>query len=285
MWIAETVAQMRQHRARLAGIVGFVPTMGALHAGHLSLIEQAARLADHVIVSIFVNPTQFGPNEDFDRYPRPIQQDLELCRQAGVHGVFHPSIAEMYPPGQIACDLDVPQLTSDLEGKFRPGHFRGVCRVVAKLFNIVQPHLACFGKKDYQQLLVVQAMTADLALPIRIVPCETVREPDGLAMSSRNSYLSPDQRRQATGIYKALCQARHMVEVLGETDPRKVEQAMHQVLLSHGFAVDYAVVRHPHTLAELDSINPQLTGPVVALIAARLGQVRLIDNMLLGTRS
>lgn len=282
MWIAKTIREARRQRDALSGRVCFVPTMGALHAGHVSLMQAGHCLADHVLVSIFVNPTQFGPAEDLTRYPRPIENDLALCEQAGVAGVFEPSVEEIYPPGRPACEVTVPALANMLEGHHRPGHFAGVCRVVAKLFNIVQPDVACFGQKDYQQLRVIQAMVNDLDMPVTIAELATVREPDGLAMSSRNVYLTPAQRHHALGLYKALSEARMLVEEEEETDPAVVETAMRQVLVAHHVEPDYAVVRHPLTLTPIDSINPKLTGGVVALIAGRLGNVRLIDNMVLG---
>lgn len=282
MWIARNTEEIRSKRGALAGRVAFVPTMGALHPGHVSLMHAAAKLADHVVVSIFVNPTQFGPSEDFNRYPRPIEKDLDACRAAGVAGVFHPSVEVMYPPDRPACDVTVPSMASILEGAVRPGHFAGVCRVVAKLFNLVRPDVACFGQKDYQQCRVIETMTEDLAFPIAIAELATMREADGLAMSSRNVYLSVEERRHAVGLYKALAAARSLIEEEGETNPGAVESAMRQVLLSHHIAPDYAVVRHPRTLGELDAITPAVTGGVVALIAGKLGNVRLIDNMVIG---
>ncbi|MEX0774114.1 MAG: pantoate--beta-alanine ligase [Phycisphaeraceae bacterium] len=281
MWISKTVDELRARRRELLGPVALVPTMGALHAGHVSLIEAGRRLAEHVIVSIFVNPTQFGPNEDYTRYPRPIERDLTLCEQAGAAGVFAPSVEEMYPPGRPECAIEVPAVAGDLEGAHRPGHFRGVCRVCAKLFNMTQPDVACFGRKDYQQLVVIQAMVADLAMPLRIVGCPTVREGDGLAMSSRNVYLQDHDRKLALGLSKALDEARMMVEQAGEADPHRVEQAMAQVMTAHHMKVDYAAVRHPANVAKLDAISPRLTGGVIALVAGHAGKVRLLDNALL----
>jgi len=282
MWIARNIDEIRSRRGALTGRVAFVPTMGALHAGHVSLMHAAAKLADHVVVSIFVNPTQFGPNEDFNRYPRPIEKDLDACRAAGVAGVFYPSVEAMYPPDKPACDVTVPSMASILEGVVRPGHFAGVCRVVAKLFNIVRPDVACFGQKDYQQCRVIETMTEDLAFPIAIAELATMREADGLAMSSRNVYLGPEERRHAVGLHKALMAARLLVDEEGESNPAAVEAAMRQVMLSHHIAPDYAVVRHPRTLGELDAITPAVTGGVVALVAGKLGSVRLIDNMVIG---
>jgi pantoate--beta-alanine ligase len=282
MLVHDTIAELRRVRDAAPGTVGFVPTMGALHAGHLALVRAARKQCDTVFVSIFVNPTQFGPGEDYQHYPRTLEVDLEACRREGVDHVFTPSVDTMYPPDVPDAAIDVPDLTADLEGHHRPGHFPGVCRVVAKLLNIARPDVAYFGQKDYQQLKVIEALTRDLALPARIEPVPTVRESDGLALSSRNQYLTADQRPHALGLAKALQQARHLIEREGETDPAAVEQAMRDTLLAHHLSVDYATVRHPHTLRPLDIIEPALTDGVVALIAARLGEVRLIDNAILG---
>src|SRR5436309_35011 len=196
MIVAHTVADCRRHRKEL-GRLALVPTMGALHAGHLSLIQHAKRHAPHVAVSIFVNPTQFGPTEDFSRYPRPLEADLAKCEAAGVELIFNPPPEEMYQPGVPDLVVDLPSLSGVLEGKHRPGHFKGVCQVVAKLFNVMQPTAACFGQKDFQQLRVIGAMVEALDMPIDIIPCPTLRDPDGLAMSSRNVYLSGDERQRA----------------------------------------------------------------------------------------
>src|SRR5690349_14558450 len=204
MIVARTIAECRDERARLAGKLALVPTMGALHAGHLSLIRQAKNRADHIAVSIFVNPTQFGPREDFNKYPRPIEDDLAKCEQAGVEMVFQPTVEEMYPPGQPQIVVDLPELTNVLEGKHRPGHFKGVCQICAKLFNIVQPQMACFGQKDFQQFRVISAMVEALNWPIEVIGCPTIRESDGIAMSSRNQYLSKDERERALAISRAL---------------------------------------------------------------------------------
>ena len=247
-----------------------------------SLIEAAKQGGDHVVVSIFVNPTQFGPSEDYDAYPRQLHDDLAACEKLGVTGAFCPSVAEMYPPDVVGCELTVPELADRLEGEHRPGHFAGVCRVVAKLLNMVQPHAAVFGQKDYQQLKVITAMVDDLAMSVEIHGFPTVREPDGLAMSSRNAYLGAEGRRHAVAIYKALNEAKVLIEEDGESDPAVVERAMANVLEAYQVEMDYAVVRHPETLGEMDCISPQLTGGVVALIAGRLSGIRLIDNMILG---
>jgi len=282
MDVYETAAALGQARAEARGRVVLVPTMGALHEGHLSLIRRGRALGDWLVVSIFVNPAQFGPGEDYEHYPRTLEADLARCEAAGVDAVLAPSVAEVYPPTMPDAWVDVPGLTGDLEGAHRPGHFAGVCRVVAKLFGMVQPDAAVFGQKDYQQLKVLEAMTADLAMPVQIEAGPTVREPDGLAISSRNQYLSGADREHALGLYKALWQARQMVEEAGETDPATVEEAMARMIRAHHLTLDYAVVRHPQTLGELDIVEPAVTGGVVALVAGRLGQVRLIDNMVMG---
>jgi pantoate--beta-alanine ligase len=279
MQTTKTIEQTRQ-ACRALGDLALVPTMGALHDGHVSLMHEARRRAQHVAVSIFVNPTQFGPAEDFTRYPRPIERDLEICRAAGVDLVFNPSVDDIYPPSELTVNVDVPDLTSELEGAHRPGHFVGVCRVVAKLLSIVQPRVACFGMKDYQQLQVIAAMTAGLCLPVDIVPCPTLRDPDGLAMSSRNVYLKPEERPRALGLIKSLRLAERLVQQ-GVLDPAMIERAMHDELHAHDLKVDYATVRDARTLRSVDLINPGLE-PVVCLIAARLGSVRLIDNLVIG---
>lgn len=281
MWIAKDVETLREHRAKAKGRVALVPTMGALHDGHLSLIRRAHQLGHTVIVSLFVNPTQFAPHEDLDKYPQPFEKDVDLCISQGVDGLFAPTVEAMYPPDVLSTQVNVPELAKVLEGASRPTHFAGVCRVVAKFFNMAQPHVACFGMKDYQQLTILRAMVADLAFPIQIEACPTVREEDGLALSSRNVYLEGKQRHHALGLSKALAEAKQMIET-GESDPNVVQHAMAQVMRAHHVTVDYAVVRNPLTLRELDAINPQLTGGIVALVAGQVGPVRLIDNMVIG---
>ena len=276
MYVTRTIDETRT-ALRPWPPAAFVPTMGALHDGHLSLVRRARELAERVVVSIFVNPAQFGPGEDLARYPRPIDRDLELCRDAGVDLVFGPTPDVMYPPHEIETMIDVPSLTSLLEGAHRPGHFVGVCRVVAKLLHIVRPAVACFGMKDYQQLRAIESMVAALCMPVEIQRCPTVREPDGLAMSSRNIYLHDDQRRHALGLSKALREAQRLVAD-GEISPSEIEAAMRQVIQAHHIALDYAVVRDARTLTPVDVINPALE-PVVCLVAGRLGDVRLIDNV------
>ncbi len=274
MWLACTIAEVRARRAALPGRVALVPTMGALHEGHASLMRRGRQIADHVIATIFVNPAQFGPHEDFSRYPRTLEADLELCRASGVAGVFAPQAIEIYPPGQLDCHVVIPALADVLEGAARPGHFAGVCRVVAKLLNIHQPHVACFGMKDYQQLCVIRAMVRDLAMNVEIDPAPTVRESDGLAMSSRNRFLTARERPRAAALFQALTTARGCV-AQGERNPRVLEGEMRRVLAAQDIAVDYAAVRDRDSLAELTTLDR----PAVALVAGRLGAVRLLDNM------
>lgn len=277
MQVLKTISELRACRRVIDAPVALVPTMGALHDGHLTLIQEARRLADEVWVTIFVNPTQFGPNEDLAKYPRPIEADLAACERLGVSVVFHPEPEEVYPPRVIPVSLDIPSLTGEFEGAHRPGHFAGVCRVVLKLFNLCEPTFACFGQKDYQQLRVIEAMVADLNLPIAIQRVATVREADGLAMSSRNRFLGESARAQAVGLYKALQLAKQLIEDDGELDPAVIEAAMRQMLLTHHIEPDYCAIRHRDTLAAMDVVQP----PVVALIAGRLDGVRLLDNFVI----
>ena len=261
--------------ARAAGrSIGLVPTMGYLHAGHLSLVDAARRDGHFVVVSLFVNPTQFGPHEDYDRYPRDTAGDLQKCEQAGVELVFMPEVAAMYPP-DAATTVHVARLTDTLCGPCRPGHFDGVATVVAKLFNIVQPDAAYFGQKDAQQLAVIRRMVRDLDFPLRIVGCPTVREPDGLAMSSRNAMLSPDERQRATALYRALATARQRIYT-GERESAAVVAAMRDVINAvHPTKIDYISIVDPETMQPVDRIS----GPVLIALAVRLGATRLIDNL------
>lgn len=284
MAVLTSVDETRAYRKSLRGTVALVPTMGALHEGHLQHIRVCREHADHVLVSIFVNPTQFNENDDFQKYPRTLDVDIRHCAEAGASAVFAPNVDAIYPPALPSVEIDAPTLTSDLEGQDRPGHFQGVCRVVVKLLNIVQPDIVSFGRKDYQQLCVIQAVIDDLMLPVKIVHVPTVREPDGLAMSSRNQRLGSEERQRATGLFKSLNAAKQLIEQDEETDPEAVEQAMTAVLRAHQIEVGYTAVRHPQTLAKLSCIEPALTGGVIALVAGRLGGVRLIDNMLLGSQ-
>jgi pantoate--beta-alanine ligase len=273
MKVFHTIAEMRADRPAL-GELALVPTMGALHAGHISLIHAAKIRAPKTAVSIFVNPTQFGPREDFSNYPRPIEADLEKCAAAGVDLVFNPSESEMYQTDSLETVIDFPQLTSVLEGKHRQGHFRGVCQVVAKLFNIVQPQVACFGQKDFQQLRVLSAMTAALDWPIQVVACPTIRDPDGMAMSSRNQYLSAAERQRGLAISKALFAAQDLVKGGVRQASRLVTQAQHLLLAQH-LSIDYIAAVDPLTLKPVEMI----TGPTVLAIAVRVGSTRLIDNV------
>lgn len=254
--------------------IAFVPTMGNLHAGHRRLIEEARRLADAVVVSIYVNPLQFGPNEDFTTYPRTPAEDRALLAETSADIVFVPDEREMYPRGREQhTQVEVPRLGDILCGAFRPGHFRGVTTVVARLFNLVAPDIAVFGKKDYQQLLLIRLMTADLGLPIQIVGVDTVREPDGLALSSRNRYLSPEERRLAPSLHRALQGVfRNIQTGMSIVD---AEQAATAELRAAGFKPDYVSVRHAETLDHPDTVDRHL----VVLAAAWLGRTRLIDNL------
>jgi pantoate--beta-alanine ligase len=251
--------------------------MGYLHEGHMSLVRTARESNDHVAASIFVNPTQFGPNEDFARYPRDEERDLALLREAGVDLVFMPAAAEMYPEG-AATTVDPGPIAEVLEGKIRPGHFRGVATVVLKLFEVVRPTRAYFGRKDAQQLVVIRRMVRDLNLCVEIVPMPTVREPDGLAMSSRNVYLSPDERQQALCLHRSLTLAQEMW-TRGVRDADAYRSRMREVIEAEPSAsIDYVSVANPETLAGLERIQ----GPALVSLAVRIGKTRLIDNVTLG---
>lgn len=277
MQVIETINDFRAARAELSGNLGFVPTMGYLHAGHLELVRRARNECNHVAVSIFVNPTQFGPNEDLARYPRDLPRDLELLRSAGVDLVFTPPVAEMYPPG-FSTYVEVEQVTTTLEGARRPGHFRGVATVVCKLLNIVQAQQAYFGQKDAQQTVVIRRMVRDLALPTTIVIVPTVREVDGLAMSSRNVYLDPPQRAAAPVLHRALQRAASMFAA-GERDAHALRTVMRELLAQEPTAqVEYVSVADLETLQEIEQRIEQ--GALVSL-AVRFGATRLIDNVML----
>jgi pantoate--beta-alanine ligase len=250
--------------------------MGALHTGHISLVHHARELADIVAATIFVNPTQFGPHEDFQKYPRTLDADLQSLASAGCNLVFLPTAIDIYPPG-FSTYVEPPAVSQPLEGICRAGHFRGVATIVLKLFQLLPSHIACFGQKDYQQLQVVKHMVADLAVPIEIIACPTVREPDGLAMSSRNRYLSAAERRQALALSRALAQAEQLV-LAGEQNAATIVTAMQTTLHEAGITqIDYVALADPETLAEQTTLDR----PTVALIAARVGTTRLIDNRLL----
>jgi pantoate--beta-alanine ligase len=277
MQVIDTVAGMRLAREAMSGPVGLVPTMGFLHEGHLALVRRARGENDHVVVSIFVNPTQFGPEEDFDRYPRNVDRDLELLRNEEVDVVFAPSTAEIYPPDfDEWVELQGP-LVDRLEGESRPGFFRGVCTVVARLFAFVQPHRAYFGQKDAQQLRVIRQMVRELGLGVEVVPSPIVREPDGLAMSSRNAYLSPGERRHALALSRSLAEARRLVAG-GVTDAAELRSRVRQIIEAEpGIGIDYVSISDEETLEEL----PTIDRPALLLLAARVGRARLIDNTVL----
>jgi pantoate--beta-alanine ligase len=276
MKVVTTIAEMRRLRTELAEPVGFFPTMGYLHDGHLSLVRQAGKENPSVIVSIFVNPTQFGPQEDFRSYPRDTERDLALLEKEGTDIVFMPSADEMYPP-HFSSWVEVAEVTEKLEGASRPTHFRGVTTICAKLFNIVQPTRAYFAQKDAQQLIVIKKMVADLDMNLEIVTCPTVREPDGLAMSSRNTYLNPDERKAATVLYQALTLANQLWSQ-GEKDAESIRQQMTALIQKQPLAeIDYISIADTKTLDELDTISP----PALVSMAVRIGRTRLIDNIVL----
>ncbi|WP_293763318.1 pantoate--beta-alanine ligase [uncultured Aquitalea sp.] len=273
MEIIRSVAAMREWR-RQAGKLAFVPTMGNLHEGHLALVAAAREQADKVVVSIFVNRLQFGQGEDFDAYPRTFEADCDKLRAAGVDALFFPTEQELYPRVKQDFNVEPPHIQNELCGAFRPGHFRGVATVVSKLFNIVQPDLACFGKKDYQQLHVIKAMVDDLNMPVRIVPVDTGRAEDGLALSSRNGYLSAEERAEAPRLYRNLSQMRDAL-LAGDSDYAGLEAAASEDLDKAGWKVDYVEVRQADTLEIAHAGEKRL----VVLAAARLGRTRLIDNI------
>lgn len=276
MQVVRKISELRALREKLGGTVGFVPTMGYLHEGHMSLVKQALAENPVVIVSIYVNPAQFGAKEDFGAYPRDLNRDLELLRDAGVNVVFVPSDEEMYP-SEFSSWVDVEKVTERLEGASRPGHFRGVATVVAKLFGIVRPSRAYFGQKDAQQVIVIKRMAVDLNMGIEIVAVPTLRESDGLAMSSRNTYLNSGERQAATILFKALTVARQLTSD-GEKDAERIRGQMISIIQKEPLAsIDYVSIAHADTLRELDLIE----SPALALLAVRIGRTRLIDNMVL----
>lgn len=273
--LRSVLGELRQGGRR----VGIVPTMGALHEGHLSLIRRSREEMDLTVVSLFVNPTQFGPAEDFDAYPRPMDRDREICEKAGVDLIFAPAPSEMYPAGYATYVLQ-ERYTEPFEGEIRTGHFHGVCTVCAKLFNLIQPHTAYFGQKDYQQSVVVRRMVRDLNMDLNVTVCPIVRESDGLAMSSRNVYLSSEERAQAICLNQALSKAVEMFKA-GERDATVLTGAMEEIIHQASLVrLDYLAIVNPESLREIRRIESE----AVALVAARLGKTRLIDNARLSVR-
>ena len=278
--VVTSVDSMRRLRQQANGSsVGLVPTMGYLHEGHLSLVRRARQENKFVIASIFVNPIQFGPNEDFERYPRDTQRDLQLLQQENVDVVFMPPAADMYPEG-FDTYLDVGRVTEVLEGACRPGHFRGVATAVLKLFNVVQPTRAYFGQKDAQQLVVIRKLVNDLNVPVEVVGCPTVRETGGLAMSSRNVYLSPNERRAALVLFRSLSLSERLFRT-GERDANKLRDRIKLLVSREPLAkVDYISIADPETLQELEVMQ----SPTLLSLAIRVGDTRLIDNLTLGEK-
>jgi len=276
MEVIKKIDDIKRLRQQLTEPVGFVPTMGYLHEGHLALVRRARAENPSVVVSIFVNPTQFGLREDFDSYPRNPQRDLDILEKEKIDIVFMPSVDEMYPP-QFNSWIEVGKVTERLEGASRPGHFRGVATVVAKLFHIIQPTKAYFGQKDAQQLLVIKKMVADLNINTEIVTFPIVREPDGLAISSRNTYLNPEERKAAVVLYQAIRLAQQLYSQ-GEKDAEHLRKEMIALILKEPLVtIDYISVANVETLDELDIVNP----PVLVSLAVQIGSTRLIDNMVL----
>lgn len=273
----DTLRQTVRAERRAGRRIGLVPTMGALHGGHLSLVRASKQECDFTIVSIYVNPSQFGPSEDLAKYPRMLQADLDALAVCGVEAVFAPADGQVYRAGH-ATWVEIGGVAEPLEGRLRPGHFRGVATIVLKLFQMVQPDAAYFGQKDYQQLLVIRQMAADFDVPVEVRACPIVREPDGLAMSSRNAYLSSAARRRACALSQSLARAEALVAA-GERDTGKIGRQMRDVLQSAApIEIDYIALAHPETLEPV----AELAGPAVALLAARIDGTRLIDNTLLG---
>ena len=277
--LCTTIDEMRAagRAERLAGKrLGFVPTLGALHEGHLSLVRAARAATDVVAASIFVNPTQFGPNEDFAKYPRSFERDSEMLEREGVELLFAPPVEEMYPPGAITW-VTVEDLSGKLDGRSRPGHFRGVTTVVAKLFHIVEPDAAFFGQKDAAQVAIIRRMVRDLNLPVEIVVCPIVREPDGLAMSSRNAYLDPEQRKQALVLHRSLMRVQALADA-GERNAAKLATAGREEFAGErSVRLDYFEIVNPDTLDSVENIS----GGALVAVAAFVGNTRLIDNILI----
>ncbi|MCJ7662684.1 MAG: pantoate--beta-alanine ligase [Desulfobacterales bacterium] len=269
--------QRRAEQGRREGmIIAFVPTMGFLHEGHLSLMREGRKRGDCLVTSIFVNPTQFGPAEDYDRYPRDLKQDLRLVQGVGVDICFTPSVAEMYPDG-FQTFVEVEQVTQNLCGFSRPHHFRGVTSVVAKLFNIVKPHLAFFGQKDYQQLIAIKQMVKDLNMDVEVVGMPTIREPDGLAMSSRNAFLNPKKRKEAARLYRSLLKGRELF-AQGERSAATILQEVKKIIEEEkSVVIDYVKICDAHTLEDIEEIKSE----AVIALAVKMGKTRLIDNIIL----
>ncbi len=278
MEIFTTIADYKKTRYKAEGSVGCVPTMGYLHEGHLALARRAKAENRHVVTTIFVNPTQFGPQEDLSRYPRDPERDIALLESEGVDWLFMPSSAEeIYPPG-FDTWVDMGGVTERLEGSVRPGHFKGVATVVAKLFNIIEPHKAYFGQKDAQQVVVIKKLVKDLNFPLEVIVCPTVREHDGLAMSSRNVYLKPEERKSALALWKSLDLAQKL-HSKGIRDAERIRSEMRSLIESEPPAnIDYVSISHPETLQELEQID----GPALVSLAVRIGATRLIDNIIIG---
>jgi pantoate--beta-alanine ligase len=275
MQIITTIREMRKLRGTMSGSIGFIPTMGYLHEGHLSLVEQAKKENEHVVVSIFVNPKQFGPNEDFSRYPRDEQRDTELLKKAGVDVLFLPTVDEIYPEG-FDTYVIVENISQVLEGEKRPGHFKGVATVVTKLFNIIQPDNAYFGQKDAQQVSVMKKMVTDLQFPIKIVVGITIREPNGLAKSSRNVYLTESEQKEAAVLFRSLQLALEKFQK-GEKDSIKIKKEMKKLIQTTSGSIDYISIVDPETLKELDIIKKD----TLISLAVYFGKTRLIDNIIL----
>ena len=280
MKVIEKINEMQEIAGSLrkkGNTIAVIPTMGYLHDGHCSLIRHGKEIADAVITTLFVNPTQFAPNEDFEKYPRDFERDFKLAEATGSDFLFHPSTEEMYPEN-FNSELKISGITEKFEGKFRPAHFNGVATVVAKLFNATLPDYAIFGQKDYQQTLVIKKLVKEFNFPIKIIVAPTMRETDGLAMSSRNVYLSPDERQKATILYKALCEGKKAIEN-GELNRINLNNILSDTLLTvRGIVIDYAAAADAETLDEPDVFNPNQS--IVLQIACKIGKTRLIDNMM-----
>jgi len=277
--IVKSVKEMKElilEQKALGKTIGFVPTMGYLHEGHISLVKQAVMSNDIVVMSIYVNPTQFGANEDLDKYPRDFEGDCKLAEKEGVDFVFFPANEEMYPNGYNTY-INVEGITEVLCGAVRPGHFRGVCTVVAKLFNIVMPDVAYFGQKDAQQVIVIKRMVSDLNINVKVEVCPIVREADGLAMSSRNSYLKPDERSAAIVLYRALSGVKRLIET-GESDAGRLKEHIYEIIRKEKLAsIEYAEIRNAEDLSDTQNIK----GNVLIALAVKIGKTRLIDNIII----